>query len=239
MMHKELTTIYEDDTIKLTYVNMGSDDLVISVSSSPRYAQGEEMSIEQFVGTLINNKMSAIFIIEKVRTQLGNNLDLPKIAAQIASVSKDYHTVHGLGYCSGGSLAIVLSKYLYMRSVTAITPMWSFHPDFVPEGDFRRDMFTAYYEHWNMKDIGEHFRDDTQYYLFASDGEFDKQQMQYFPVQNNITKFEFGPAFGHDLPIALPDGQLEELIMSCILGNPKKVTNFIEDYYKEHDQSIL
>lgn len=241
MMHKELKTVYEDDTIKLTYIDMGSDDLAISVSSSPRYAQGEEISIEQFIGTLINNNLSSLFVIEKVRTQLGNNLNLPRVAAEIAQVSKNYNNVYGLGYCSGGSLAIVLSKYLYMKSVTAITPMWSFHPDFIqsPSGRFLLDTFTAYYENWDMKDIRGHFNDETQYYLFASDSDFDKEQMSYFPVQDNITKFEFGPAFGHDLPVALSDGKLEELIMSCIIGEPETVSSFILDYYKEHDQSIL
>lgn len=239
MEMQPLIDYYEDDEVKITFLDMGSDDLVLSFSSSPRYAQGETMSQEQFVGTLVNYKMSALFIIEKVRTQLGNNLNLAKIAAQIALKAKDYNKVFSIGYCSGGSLGIVFSKYINMDSVVAITPQWSFHPDVMPKEDFRYALFTEYYENWDMKDIGGHFKDATDYYIFGTSSSVDMLQLSHFPEQDNIHMIQFGPAFGHDLPVALPSGKLEDLIMSCLYGDGQEVLDFIASYYEEPDQNTL
>lgn len=239
MEMQPLIDYYEDDEVKITFLDMGSENLMLSFSSSPRYAQGETMSQEQFVGTLVRYEMSALFIIEKVRSQLGNNLNLAKIASRIALKAKDYHKIFSVGYCTGGSLGIVFSKYINIDSVVSITPQWGFHPDYVPEDDWRFSLFTAYYENWNMKDIGGHFKDETDYYIFGTSSSVDMLQLCHFPEQDNIHMLQFGPAFGHDLPMELPEGKLEDLIMSCLDGDGQEVLDFIASYYEESDQSTF
>lgn len=227
-MQEELITLIDNDYVKITYFDKKSDDVVISFSSTPRLAQGEEIAIEQFIGTLSCNNMTGIFIIDK-QSSYGNKLNFSEIAAAIAPLVVKANRVHAIGYCMGGFLAILMSKVINLNSVVAITPQWSIHPDILPESSYLRE-FTNRVVDWVYPSLENKFAESTEYYIFNSDDEDDQYQIKFFPVQKNVHIFEFGPAFGHDLPEAL-DGKLEDLMLSCINGNPEFVSEFIGSYY--------
>lgn len=235
MSEEKLISLYEDDFLKITYFDKKSDDIVISFSSTPRLLQGEEVAIEQFIGTLSRNNISGIFVIDKT-SSYGNKISLAKIASLISPIVKDALRVHAIGYCMGGFLAIALSKSIYLNSVVAVTPQWSIHPDVLPPQSYL-NIFSSQINEWAIKDLSGYFADDTRYYILNSDDPDDQHQIKYFPKQENISIFEFGSAFGHDLPEAL-DGNLERLMLLCINNKGGLVTQFIEDYYKELGQSI-
>lgn len=235
-MHRELITLLEDEFVKVNYFDAKSDDIVISFSSTPRVDQDEEIAIEQFIGTLSNQNITGIFIIDK-QSSYGNKLNFSEIAAAIAPVLVKANKVHAIGYCMGGFLAILMSKVISISSVVAITPQWSIHPSILPEDSYLRQ-FTNKIVDWVYPTLSGSFREHTNYYIFNSDDPDDQHQIKYFPVQDNINIFEFGHGFGHDLPEAL-DGKLEELMLECINENPEAVSSFITNYYEELDQSGL
>lgn len=228
-MLESLINLYEDDYLKITYFDKKSEDIVISFSSTPRLAQGEEVAIEQFIGTLSRNNISGIFVIDKT-SSYGNRISLAKVASLISPIVKDALRVHAIGYCMGGFLAIALSKSIYLNSVVAVTPQWSIHPDVLPAESYL-NIFTNQIDEWLIKDLSGYFLEDTRYYILNSDDPDDQHQIKYFPTQDNVTIFEFGPAFGHDLPEAL-DGELERLMLLCINNNGDQVEDFITGYYE-------
>lgn len=228
-MKETLTNLYEDDHLKITYFDKKSEDIVVSFSSTPRLAQGEAVAIEQFIGTLSRNNISGIFVIDKT-SSYGNRISLAKVASLISPITKNALRVHAIGYCMGGFLAIALSKSIYLHSVVAVTPQWSIHPDILPTESYL-NIFSSQIDEWLIKDLSGYFADDTRYYILNSDDSDDQYQIQYFPKQDNVTIFEFGPAFGHDLPEAL-DGELERLMLLCINDDGDQVRDFITSYYK-------
>lgn len=229
-MTKEiLTNLYEDDFLKITYFDKKSEDLVISFSSTPRLMQDEAVAIEQFIGTLSRNEISGIFVIDKT-SSYGNKISLAKIASLISPITKNALRVHSIGYCMGGFLAIAISKFIHLNSVVAVTPQWSIHPDVLPSESYL-NIFTNKIDEWLIKDLSGHFVEGTRYYVLNSDDPDDQHQIKYFPVQSNVEIFEFGPAFGHDLPEQL-DGDLERLMLLCINNEGTLVKEFIDSYYE-------
>ena len=233
-MIRSLTTLIDNEDVLVNYFDAKSKDVVLSFSSTPRLAQGEEVAIEQFIGTLSNNNLTSIFVIDK-KSSYGNKISLEEIAAAIAPILIRADRVHAVGYCMGGFLAILMSKIINIESVVAITPQWSIHPEYLPDNSYLRE-FTNRITKWKYPTLHGSFRDHTKYYIFNSDDPDDQEQIKHFPQQKNIHIFEFGPAFGHDLPEAL-DGKLEELMLSCMFYGPDTTNNFIKDYYKELGQS--
>ena len=131
----------------------------------------------------------------------------------------------------GGFLAIAFSNVYPVNNVVAMTPQWSIHPDILPAESYL-NYFTDRISDWKIKDLSDAFVDETNYFIFNSDNEDDQYQIRLFPKQDNIDVYEFGPAFDHDLPEALPPGVLEKLMMSCLeQGKDNMVRSFISDYY--------
>jgi len=228
-MQETLITLLDNEFVKISYFDKKSDDVVLSFSSTPRLAQGEEIAEEQFVGTLSNNNVTGIFIIDK-QSSYGNKINFGEIAATIAPIIINAERVHAVGYCMGGFLAILMSKVISLHSVVAITPQWSIHPDILPESSYLRE-FTNRIDSWEVISLENSFNDTAKYFIFNSNDVDDQYQIQFFPEQENLEIFEFGPATGHDLPEAL-GGKLEELMFACINDNPKMVEDFIDSYYK-------
>jgi hypothetical protein len=225
----ELTELINDEFLKITYFDKESDDIFLAFSSTPRLAQGEEVAIEQFIGTLSNNKKAAIFIIDK-QSSYGNKIDMKKIADLISPIIAGRNT-HSIGYCMGGFLAIDMSNYISIDSVVAMTPQWSIHPDILPKNSYL-NIFTNNIDSWKIKDLSQSFNSQTRYFIFNSHDGDDQYQIGFFPERPNLKIFEFGVAFGHDLPEALNDGTLESLMLNCVYGDSHLVSDFISSYYE-------
>ena len=228
-MKENLITLIDNDTLKITYFDKDSDDIFLAFSSTPRLAQGEEVAIEQFIGTLSHNEKAAIFIIDK-QSSYGNKIDMNEIADLIAPIVNGRKT-NAIGYCMGGFLAIDMSRYIKIESVVAITPQWSIHPSILPEDSYL-NVFTKRVDSWKIVDLSQSFNDTTNYFIFNSNDGDDQYQIRFFPSIDNLKIFEFGPAFGHDLPEALNDGTLESLMLDCVYGNSDLVSGFISSYYE-------
>lgn len=222
-------TLIDNDTLKITYFDKDSDDIFLSFSSTPRLAQGEEIAMEQFVGTLSNNNKAGIFIIDK-QSSYGNKISMEDIANLVSPIINNRKT-YAVGYCMGGFLAIDMSRCVKIESVVAITPQWSIHPDILPKDSYL-NVFTDKIESWKIPDLSNSFNNETNYFIFNSDDGDDQYQIQFFPALDNLKIFEFGPAFGHDLPGTLNDGRLESLMLSCMYGESSLVSEFISNYYK-------
>ena len=233
---EKLINLFEDDFIRISYFLNNSDTVILSFSSTPRIPSGQEIAEEQFIGTISKNGHSGIFIIDKT-SSYGNKIDFAQIYSMIAPIVLG-KTVHAVGYCMGGFLAIAMSKYLTIDKVIAVTPQWSIHPDFLLKDSYLL-RFSNEIKDWKIKDLSDSFNESTDYYILSSHEDNDLHSISFFPKSlSNLRIFDFGPEFGHDLPEAI-HGNLEALMMSCINGNPDAVDKFIQDYYKELDRSIL
>jgi predicted esterase YcpF (UPF0227 family) len=218
---EELHLIERNDTHKISYFEKDSDDVIISFSSTPRI--GDVEGHEQFIGTLSQNNKTSIFIID-LKNSYGNSLDWDRVASLILPIIKG-RRVHAIGYCMGGFLATVLSKYINIDVVVSITPQYSIHPDLMPAYSFLR-IWSDQIKEWKIKSLDDYFSSTTKYYILSSEDRDDVDQMAMYPELPNIKQFIF-PGTGHDLPAVLDDN-LGMLILSCINDKPEIVENFIQ-----------
>ena len=226
-MRKEIITLEETDLWRISMIDGDTDTVTISISSSPRI--GQEFANEEFIGTSCKDG-KAIFLIDKTNS-FGNRLDWPHIL-DIIEPHVEGKQVRAIGFCMGGFLAVVLSKYIDIHCVVGITPQYGVAPEYFPGNEF--DWFTELYtdriEEFHIPDLDGYFQDRTNYYIFNSNFHLDQMQIQYFPKTDNVFVFEFGEDYDHGLPGQLED-DLDVLVAACFEHEPWVVSDFIEDHY--------
>lgn len=222
-----LITLLDDEFTKITYFDKQSDEVIVSFSSTPRLPSGETEAPEQFIGTISSIGVTGVFVIDKT-SSYGNKIDPNLIFETILPIIRG-KVVYSVGYCMGGFLAIAMSKILASDAVVAITPQWSIHPDILP-ADSYLNQFTDKIQKWTIPSLKKSFDKNTRYYVLNSDDADDQHQIKFFPKADNIRVFEFGPAFGHDLPQSL-GSKTEDLVLDCLYGYPETVEQTISEYY--------
>lgn len=229
---KDIRVLDENDLWRISMIDGDTDLVTISISSSPRI--GQDFANEEFIGTASKDG-KAIFLIDKTNS-FGNRLDWPHIIDLLKPHLED-KTVRAVGFCMGGFLATVMSKFFPITSVVAITPQYGVAPEYFPPKDYdgeRFDWFTALYtdkiDVFHIPSLDGYFQDETNYYIFNSSGDLDQMQIKYFPEQDNVFIFEFGEDYDHGLPGQLGD-DLEVLVGACFEHEPWVVSEFIEDHY--------
>ena len=229
---KDIIVLEENDLWRISMIDGDTDIVTVSISSSPRI--GQEFANEEFIGTSSKDG-KAIFLIDKTNS-FGNRLDWPHIVELLTPHLKD-KTVRAIGFCMGGFLATVLSKYFKIDSVVAITPQYGVAPEYFPPKDYdgeRFDWFTELYtdriDVFHIPSLDGYFQDETRYYIFNSSFDLDQMQIKYFPQQENIIVFEFGEDYGHGLPGDLGE-DLPVLVEECFDHRPEAVYDYILNHY--------
>jgi hypothetical protein len=224
-LKKEIITLFEDDFCRISMIDGDTEVVTVSISSTPRI--GEEFSKEEFVKTSTKDG-KAVFLIDKT-SSYGNRLDWNLIIDTLSPhlVDKD---VRAIGFCMGGFLATVLSKYFKIHSVVAVTPQYSIMPEFLQDNSYLLALYTKSISEWKVPSLEGYFQEETNYYIFASSDEEDMVQIANFPIQDNVFIFDFGEDYGHSLPGQL-GADLEVLVEACFEHEPWVVTDFIEDHY--------
>ncbi len=230
--YKEIVTIEETDLWKVSRIaDDESDTLTISISSTPRI--GESMAKEEFVST--TSQTDAIFIIDKTNSY-GNSLDWDHIANLIRPYTVN-KKVRAVGFCMGGFLSIVLSKYIDMYAVVAMTPQYSVMEDYINRSNFPAVLYTDKITEWNIPTLDGYFVDKTKYYIAYSHDPQDFDQAQYFPKQDNVYMIDFGPDYDHGLPGQLGDDL--ELVVGLMFNNKlRKVNKFIRKHYSDLGKTL-
>jgi predicted esterase YcpF (UPF0227 family) len=223
--YKEIVTIEETDLWKVSRIaNDDSKILTISFSSSPRI--GESVAKEEFIGTA--SQTDAIFIIDKTNS-FGNSLDWEHIANLIKPYASN-KIVRAIGFCMGGFLSVVLSRYISMQCVIAITPQYSIMDGYIDRSNFPADMYTDKVSEWKIPTLDGYFVDKTNYYVMYTHEQMDLDQIKHFPKQKNVFLIDFGPAFNHGLPGQLGDS-LELVVGLLFKGRVSRVNSFIKKFY--------
>tara|TARA_B110000483_G_C18125493_1_gene515447 strand:- start:286 stop:1005 length:720 start_codon:yes stop_codon:yes gene_type:complete len=236
---KPLTTLFEDNFLRISMADgFGDPDLVtLSISSSPRI--GEKVAKEEFFGTITATSGKAIFIIDKT-SSFGNRLDWDLIQTMLTP-HLEGKTIRAVGFCLGGFLAVVLSKYFKIDAVIAITPQYGVSPDYFirnendPNPDrfnWFTDLYTDKIDVFHIPDLNGYFQDRTRYYVLHGCFDFDLMQMKYFPVQDNIVVFDFGEDYSHGLPGDL-GLDLPTIINACAEHKPEVVFDYIKKHYED------
>lgn len=222
----------ENDFWRVSMIDGNTDVVTIAISSSPRI--GQEFADEEFKPAATQDG-KGIFIIDKTNS-FGNSLDWDTIV-EVISPHIDGKTVRAVGFCMGGTLAIILSKFIKIDSVVAITPQYSAAAEYFPEYGEEHNPYTWFNElytdkikTYHIRSLDGYFGESTQYYVFNSSFNLDQLMISYFPEQENITIFEFGEDYSHGLPGDL-GRDLNILVTACWNHHPEVVTKFINDHY--------
>lgn len=236
---KDIITLYEDDFLRLSMVDSDGDPglVALSVSSSPRI--GEKVAKEEFFGTVTATSGKAIFIIDKT-SSFGNRLDWDLIQTMLTP-HLEGKTVRAVGFCLGGFLAVVLSKYFKIDAVVAVTPQYGISPDYfirdesLPNPDmfsWFTELYTDKIDVFHIPDLNGYFQDRTKYYILHGCFDLDLMQIKYFPIQDNIVILDFGEDYSHGLPGDLED-DLPMIVNACADHKPEVVVDYIKKHYED------
>lgn len=224
---KNITTLVDTDLYKISMIDGNTDVITVSISSSPRMDQ--DVATEEFIGTASKDG-KAIFLIDKTNS-FGNSLDWDTIVS-IISEHCENKTVRIVGFCMGGFLAVVLSKFIKTDSVVAITPQYSASNEYLPPEDYDgdrfmwfRELYTDRIKEFVIPSLDGYFQDETMYYIFNSNFNLDQWQIKYFPKQDNIKIFEFSK-YDHSLPGELGDN-LQTFVLDCFNHQTARIKEFI------------
>lgn len=223
----DIKTKYEDNFLKISYVEGISNKLVtIAFSSTSR--PGEDVASEEFI--LHSTKDSnAIFVIDKTNSY-GNRIDWQLIQSHVRNLVGN-RKARAVGFCMGGFLAIVASKYIEIDSVVSITPQYSIMPEYLSDNSYLLDLYTKNIDEFKVPSLDGYFVDRTRYYIYHASDADDLQQIEYLPKIDNVYVFDFGTAFDHGLPGQL-GSRLHSLLLYGWYHEPDMVYNFINEYYE-------
>lgn len=209
--------LHEDGDVRLTVVRAESDHLTLCFTGVGHAMGGVDVQGEEFLRA--SSGATAVFVIDKHRSW-GNRLDFPAIAQHIAPLAAG-RTVNALGNSMGGFLAILMSRFMALRSVVAIVPQFSVSKAIVPEED-RWDRYVDKIKEWRHESLAGCFVPETDYYVLAGVSAIEARQLNLFPTAPNIHKIFFrGARFNHNVAQELKTaGLLYPVIADCFEGRP-------------------
>ncbi len=172
---------------------------------------------------------NALFIIDPNRTWLNGAGLIERIVAvveaYVAEVNAD--EIVTLGHSMGGFAAIVLSDYLPVKTVVALSPQYSVHPDIVGD-DPRWKYFRRRIEAHRIGGVAEHMGPATSYHVFHGGRKVERPQRDRFPVAENLFHTVL-PEIAHQVPQKLsPLAVQEQVVRAAMNDRARKVRLLLE-----------
>lgn len=209
--------LHEDEDVRVTVSHAESDHLTLCFTGVGHAMGGVDVQAEEFLRA--SSGATAVFVIDKHRSW-GNRLDLPALAQRLAPLAAG-RTVQALGNSMGGFLAILMSRFMPLRSVVAIVPQFSVSKAVVPTEN-RWDRYVEQIREWRYESLQGCFMPATDYYILAGYSTVEARQLDLFPSAANIHKIFFrGRRFEHNVAQELKAaGLLYPVIGDCFRGLP-------------------
>lgn len=212
MNHGAIPTLFEDDHMKITYLDGEGDFCMVTFVGVGLGQGGVDIQNEEFK-KLDPNLGPQIFVFDKNRSW-GNAIDFEKMTSIIAPISENRRVIT-MGLSMGGFLAVVASKYLSPEACIAFVPQYSMHPQIMP-GERRWAAYARNITKWNIPSLEAYFDQETQFYVFFTADPMERQHLVKFPDQDNIQTYMVRTN-GHNVGQAMKDaGILYPTIEACM-----------------------
>lgn len=211
--------LIDDEFCKLVMVKRDSDYVSISFSSTPPFSN----PVPDFQWVGVTKYATSFFVIDKTNSW-GNNLDWERIALIVNKYTPGKE-VHAIGFCMGGSNAILASKYIKIDRVVAFTPQYSIHPDFLTGESYLKQ----YYEHideWLEPSLEGSFSSKTDYRIIFVSNPDDDIQNDAIASATNIIKYDLGEDANHGGPNILGE-DMGYVMYEILQGNDLPLRNVI------------
>jgi hypothetical protein len=214
-----MEVLHEDEDVRVTVGRAESDQLTLCFTGVGHAMGGVDVQAEEF--RRASSAATAVYVIDKHRSW-GNRIDFPALAQRIAPLAAGC-TVHALGNSMGGFLAILMSRFMPLRSVVAIVPQFSVCKAVVPSEN-RWDRYVDQIREWRYESLQGCFSPATDYYILAGYSAVEARQLDLFPSAANIHKIFFrGRRFEHNVAQELKAaGLLYPVIADCFSGLPAR-----------------
>ena len=130
---------------------------------------------------------SVIFISDPRRTWLNGEGLIEKIVRLAEKVAAEVGAdeIVTLGHSMGGYSALVLPKYLPVKSAVAMAPQFSVHPE-VAGDDVRWMNWRENIDTHRIRSVEDHLVDDTVYHVFHGTHGRERPQRDRFPKRHNL-----------------------------------------------------
>ena len=179
----------------------------------------------EFVGSASGGgENHVLFISDQSRSWMNG----PGVADAILRPVTSYCEANGitevvaLGNSMGGFSAIVLADLMPIRTVIALSPQFSVHPDLVPEEN-RWGYHRQRIDHWTFRDVGALDQSRTQYFIFHGDAHQEAVHWARFPDHSQLHHF-IVLGEGHRLAFALRKRKvLRRIVKAMIAGKSRRV----------------
>ncbi len=217
-----LSTVYDDESLRIRYLPGRFETLVVSFSGVGEHRY-QEPDIEFFRTASGDGDNHVLFVTDESRCWLNKTDMIERILVTIRQTVKatGAKRVVALGNSMGGTMALIVARYFAFDAVIAIAPQYSVDPDVVPD-DPRWSFFRRQIQKFRFSAVDRFRADRTKYFLLHSGTRTERRQALRFPEIPGVAQYMI-PDAGHDVASELKQKEaLDPLIRYAIGGKPRK-----------------
>lgn len=224
-----LETLRDDDRLRIWFRPGAGPRLTLSFSG---IGKEDTPQPPEFVATASQNGLQpTLFIADPQRSWLNRPGLIEEIVEAVTSLRASLPQVThlaGIGHSMGGYSAIVMSRYLGLSTVLALSPQESVHPEIVPDDARWMDYRSRIAQH-RIRRASDHFRPETQYAVIFGRHPRDAPQRDRMPIPGNVL-FAVLPQTHHNTAQRLKAaGLLPAVVDAALDGRRRRLRRSLKD----------
>lgn len=162
MKAQQINLIDTEDLI-VSVIPRDSDVTTLCFTGIGHAIGGVDVQSFEFLRSSQNS--TTIFIVDRKRSW-GNNIDFDEFKVAIDKYI-DGKTINAIGNSMGGFLAILVTRFISIRSCVAFVPQYSVNKQILPHEN-RFDEYTNSISCWKHESLLDSFNSSTAYYIFLA-----------------------------------------------------------------------
>jgi hypothetical protein len=216
----EITTIYEDDVLRLRFLP-GRDAKLVLAFTGVGHNMGAEQTEEFISSASANGAHNVLFVIDSKRSWFTQPGVIETTCRETRRLMQEIgcDTIATLGNSMGGYGAVLFGKYLPVSTCVAFAPQYSMNRLVVFERRWRKHR--KHMRRAPMRGLNQAIVSQTRYFIVYGDDPQDlKHQRRFRPADNLVMAII--PEGGHNPAARLKElGTLNALLDAGLAGNTK------------------
>lgn len=172
--------VTQDDLI--IHAHRGASDRLVLCFTGIGVEPDQVPGIEFARTATANGRDNVLFIIDPKRTWLNGPELIEQIVEHVSLFARevDAQEIVTLGHSMGGYSALLIAKFLPIKSAVGLAPQFSVHPEVADDDPRWRDYRDRIAEH-RIRDLSDYLTEETTYHVFHGSHGRERPQRDRFP----------------------------------------------------------